>query len=57
MKFSLYLSVVLLLPLLARENPFFPAEESKKQKVTSNIPDVRPKWGRSAIHFPIRHVY
>lgn len=52
MKFSLYLSVVLLMPLLARENPFFPAEDSKKQKVTSNIPDVRPKMGTISYTFP-----
>ena len=52
MKFSLYLSVLLLMPLLARENPFFPAEDSKKQNVTSNVPDVRPKMGTISYTFP-----
>lgn len=45
MKYSLYLSLLLLYPLFARENPFFPSEESKKSKVTSNISDARPQMG------------
>ncbi|PHM17759.1 MAG: hypothetical protein CJD30_05070 [Sulfuricurvum sp. PD_MW2] len=52
MKYSLYLSILLLLPLSARENPFFPADELKKQKVTSNIPDTRPRIGTINYTFP-----
>lgn len=52
MKYSLCLSLILLSSLLARENPFFPLDESKKQKVTSNIPDERPKMGTISYTFP-----
>lgn len=45
MKYSLFLSLLLLTPLLARENPFFAADPSKIQKVTSNIPDTKPPMG------------
>jgi hypothetical protein len=45
MKYSLYLSLLLLSPLFARENPFFASDEAKKQKVTSNISDARPQMG------------
>jgi len=52
MKYSLSLLFVLLSPLVARENPFFPLDESKKQKVTSNVPDERPKMGTISYTFP-----
>ncbi len=52
MKYSLCLSLFLLSSLVARENPFFPVDESKKQKVTSNIPDARPKMGTISYTFP-----
>ncbi len=52
MKYSLCLLLVLLSPLVARENPFFPLDESKKQKVTSNVPDERPKMGTISYTFP-----
>lgn len=52
MKYSLCLSLLLLSTLAARENPFFPVDESKKQKVTSNIPDTRPKMGTISYTFP-----
>ena len=45
MKYSICLSLLLLSPLVARENPFFPIDESKKQKVTSNVADARPQMG------------
>lgn len=45
MKYSICLSFLLLSPLFSRENPFFPIDESKKQKVTSNTPDERPQMG------------
>ncbi|MGA9046839.1 AMIN domain-containing protein [Sulfuricurvum sp.] len=51
MKRSLFLSLVLLTPLLARENPFFAADPYKSQKVTSNIPDTKPKM--SSISYPL----
>jgi len=51
MKYSIYLSFLLLSPLFARENPFFPLDESKKQKVTSNISDARPQMG--TISYPL----
>jgi hypothetical protein len=44
MKFSLCLTLLLLSELGARENPFFPVDEAKKQ-TTSNIPDRRPQLG------------
>lgn len=44
MKFSLCLTLLLLSELGARENPFFPVDESKKQ-TTSNVPDRRPQMG------------
>lgn len=43
MKRSLYLSLLFLTPLLARENPFFATDAAKKEKVTSNAPDNRPQ--------------
>lgn len=52
MKYSLCLSLLLLSTLVARENPFFPTDESKKKKVTSNIPDERPKMGTINYTFP-----
>lgn len=45
MKYSLFLSLLLLSPLFGRENPFFASDEAKKQKVTSNISDARPQMG------------
>jgi len=41
MKHRLFLSLLLLSPLLARENPFFATQPSEMQKVTSNIPDTK----------------
>lgn len=52
MKVSLYLSLLLLSPLLARENPFFPTDDAKKQQVSSNIPDARPRMGTINYTFP-----
>lgn len=52
MKYSLYLSLLLLSPLFARENPFFASDEAKKQKVTSNISDARPQMGTVNYTFP-----
>ena len=52
MKYSLCLSLLLLSPLMARENPFFAVEESKKQKVTSNLSDATPKMGTVTYTFP-----
>ncbi|OHD77629.1 MAG: hypothetical protein A2023_04060 [Sulfuricurvum sp. GWF2_44_89] len=52
MKYSICLSFLLLSPLFARENPFFPLDESKKQKVTSNIPDARPQMGTISYTLP-----
>lgn len=52
MKRSLFLSLVLLAPLLARENPFFAADPSKAQKVTSNIPDSKPQMGTISYTLP-----
>lgn len=52
MKYSLCLSLLLLSPLLARENPFFAVDESKKQKVTSNISDARPQMGTVTYTLP-----
>ncbi|HZF71225.1 AMIN domain-containing protein [Sulfuricurvum sp.] len=43
MKRSLYLSLILLAPLIARDNPFFAADETKKEKITSNCPDNKPQ--------------
>lgn len=45
MKRSLYLSLILLAPLIARDNPFFAADETKKEKITSNCPDNLPQLG------------
>lgn len=42
MKRSFYLSLLLLLPLIARENPFFATDAAKNEKITSNIPDTKP---------------
>jgi len=52
MKYSLYLSLLLLSGLFARENPFFASDEAKKQKVTSNISDARPQMGAINYTFP-----
>lgn len=52
MKYSLCLTFLLLSPLLARENPFFAVDESKKQKVTSNVSDARPQMGAINYTFP-----
>lgn len=52
MKYSFYLSLLLLTSLIARENPFFPLDASQKQKVTSNAPDARPKMGTLSYTFP-----
>ena len=41
MKHSLLLSLFLLGALCARENPFFAANPSEIQKVTSNVPDTK----------------
>jgi hypothetical protein len=43
MKRSFYLSLILLAPLIARENPFFATDPAKKDKVTSNAPDNKPQ--------------
>jgi len=43
MKHSLFLSLFLLSALSARENPFFAANPSDIQKVTSNVPDTKPQ--------------
>lgn len=51
MKFSLLVSVLLLSPLLARENPFFTPNDSKANKVTSNIPDTKPLLG--TLNYPL----
>lgn len=51
MKRSLFLSLILLAPLFARENPFFAADPYKSQKVTSNIPDTKPKM--SSINYAL----
>jgi len=45
MKRSFYLSLLLLAPLIARENPFFATDDAKKDKITSNVPDNRPQLG------------
>lgn len=52
MKYSFGLSLLLIASLQGRENPFFPVDESQKQKVTSNIPDARPKMGTISYTFP-----
>lgn len=52
MKFSLYLTLFLLSPLIARENPFFASDEAKKPKVTSNVSDARPMMGTIKYTFP-----
>ncbi len=52
MKYSLYLALLLLSPLFGRENPFFPSDESKKLKVTSNVSDARPMMGTVKYTFP-----
>lgn len=51
MKRSLFLSLILLAPLFARENPFFAADPYKSQKVTSNIPDTKPNM--SSINYTL----
>jgi len=51
MKRSLLLSLIFLSPLLARENPFFAADPNRSQKVTSNIPDTKPKM--SSINYTL----
>lgn len=43
MQRSFYLSLLLLAPLIARENPFFATDATTKEKVTSNAPDNRPQ--------------
>lgn len=52
MKYSLYLSWLLLSTLSGRENPFFPIDDAKKQKVTSNVSDARPQMGTISYTFP-----
>lgn len=52
MKRSLFLSLLLLSPLLARENPFFAAKPSEMQKVTSNIPDTQPPLSSVSYSLP-----
>ncbi len=49
MSYSIFLSILLLLAAEARENPFFPLDETKKQKVTSNTADTYPHMG--TIHY------
>jgi hypothetical protein len=51
-KYSAVLALLLLTSVYGRENPFFPVSESQKQKVTSNIPDTRPKMGTISYSFP-----
>ncbi len=50
MKHSLFLSFLLLTPLLARENPFFSTNETKK--VTSNIVESKPQMGNIQYKLP-----
>lgn len=45
MKHSLVLTLLLAGALFGRENPFFAADPSQMQKVTSNIPDTKPALG------------
>lgn len=45
MKRSLFLSLILLTPLLSRENPFFALDPSKSQKLTSNTIETKPPMG------------
>jgi hypothetical protein len=52
MKRSFYLSLLLLAPLIARENPFFATDAAKKEKVTSNIPDNRPQLSSVSYTLP-----
>ena len=52
MKRSLYLSLFLFTSLMGRENPFFAIDESKVQKVTSNIPDTKPPLGTVSYSLP-----
>ncbi len=51
MRVSLLLSLLLLSPLSARENPFFAVSPSS-QKVTSNIPDSTPPLGSVSYTLP-----
>lgn len=52
MKRSLLLSLLLLLPLSARENPFFTAKPSEIKTVTSNIPDSKPQLTSASYTLP-----
>ncbi|OHD84362.1 MAG: hypothetical protein A3D90_11450 [Sulfuricurvum sp. RIFCSPHIGHO2_02_FULL_43_9] len=52
MKRSLFLSLLLLSPLVARENPFFAAKPSEMQTVSSNIPDTKPKLSSVSYTLP-----
>jgi len=52
MKHRLYLSLLLISSLYARENPFFDADASGVQKVTSNVPDKLPQLESESYTFP-----
>lgn len=52
MKRSLYLSLLLLAPLIARENPFFATDAAIKDKITSNTPDSRPQLSSANYTLP-----
>lgn len=45
MKHSLVLTFLLAGAVVGRENPFFSADPSQIQKVTSNVPDTKPPLG------------
>jgi len=45
MQSKLLFYLLLLTPLAARENPFFPTDAAQIQKVTSNIADTKPPLG------------
>jgi hypothetical protein len=51
MKSSLLACLLLFSPLIARENPFFSANDSAKN-VTSNIPDTAPPLGTLSYNLP-----
>lgn len=51
MKSSLLACILLFSPLIARENPFFSANDSAKN-VTSNIPDTAPPLGTLSYNLP-----
>jgi hypothetical protein len=52
MKRSLYVSLFLVTSLIGRDNPFFAIDESKIQKVTSNVPDTKPSLGTISYSLP-----